>query len=206
MLAKLAVHPESAKERDDSKEPMLPLLIAVREQAPGAVVEKLLALHPEAAKEKNSDQKVALHHAAARKAPEAAVRALIKAYPDALKEEDKFGKRPLTYAVQKNEASEAFLPFLEADMPLSLDSGAPVDHGGTWTTCVAAESAAGAIRTLAIVPFLSRFGVQLKLRQYFRLCSSIALEELMRLRLCVFRTSTRRFHRVPRSGLRQKVM
>ena len=36
VLAKLELHPESAKERDDSKEPMLPLLIAVREQATGA--------------------------------------------------------------------------------------------------------------------------------------------------------------------------
>ena len=36
VLAKLEEHPESAKERDDSKEPMLPLLIAVREQATGA--------------------------------------------------------------------------------------------------------------------------------------------------------------------------
>ena len=125
---------------------MLPLLIAVREQASGAVVEKLLELYPEAAKEKNSDQKVPLHHAAARDAPEAAVRALIRAYPDALKEGDKFGKRPLTYAVQAKEA--AFLPFLEADMPLSLNGGARVDHGGTWTTCVAAESAAGAIRRI----------------------------------------------------------
>ena len=83
VLAELAVHPESAKERDDSS--MLPLLIAVREQAPGAVVEKLLELYPEAAKEKNSDQKLALHHAAVRKnTSEAAMRALIKAYPDAL--------------------------------------------------------------------------------------------------------------------------
>ena len=72
------------------------------------------------------------------------MRALIKAYPDALKEEDRFQRRPLTYAVQEKEA--AFLPFLEADMPLSLNGGAPVDHGGTWTTCVVAESAAGAIR------------------------------------------------------------
>ena len=124
VLAELTLHPESAKERDDSKEPMLPLLIAVREQAPGAVVEKLLALHPEAAKEKNSDQKLALHHAAVRKnTSEAAMRALIKAYPDALKAEDRFGKRPLTYAVQEKEAT--FLPFLEADMPLSLNGGRP---------------------------------------------------------------------------------
>ena len=71
---------------------------------------------------------------------------LIKAYPDALKAEDTFKKRPLTYAVQEKEAT--FLPFLEADMPLSLDSGAPVEHGGTWTTCVTAESAAGAIRLI----------------------------------------------------------
>ena len=42
---------------------------------------------------------------------------------DALKEEDKFGKRPLTYAVQEKEAT--FLPFLEADMPLSLNGGRP---------------------------------------------------------------------------------
>ena len=111
------------------------------------MVEKLLALYPEAVKEKNSDQKLPLHHAAVHTS-EAAVRVLIKPSPDALKAEDRFKKRPLTYAVQKNEASEAFLPFLEADMPLSLDSGAPVDHGGTWTTCVAAESAAGAIRRI----------------------------------------------------------
>ena len=146
VLATLAAHPESAKERDPTSN-SLPLLIAVREQASGAVVEKLLALCPEAVKEKNSDQKLPLHHAAARNAPEAAVRALIKAYPDALKEEDRFQRRPLTYAVlQEKEA--AFLPFLEADMPLSLNGGAPVDHGGTWTTCVAAESAAGAIRRI----------------------------------------------------------
>ena len=145
VLATLVAHPESAKERDPTSN-SLPLLIAVREQASGAVVEKLLALCPEAVKEKNSDQKLPLHHAAARNAPEAAVRALIKAYPDALKEEDRFQRRPLIYAVQEKEA--AFLPFLEADMPLSLGGGAPVDHGGTWTTCVVAESAAGAIRRI----------------------------------------------------------
>ena len=80
VLATLAAHPESAKERDPTSN-SLPLLIAVRERASGAVVEKLLALCPEAVKEKNSDQKLPLHHAAARNAPEAAVRALIKAYP-----------------------------------------------------------------------------------------------------------------------------
>ena len=80
---------------------MLPLLIAVRGRAPGAVVEKLLALYPEVVKEKNSDQKLPLHHAAVHTS-EAAVRVLIKAYPDALKAEDTFKKRPLTYAVQKN--------------------------------------------------------------------------------------------------------
>ena len=58
VLAELELHPESAKERDDSKEPMLPLLIAVRGRSSGAVVEKLLALYPEAVKEKNSDQKL----------------------------------------------------------------------------------------------------------------------------------------------------
>ena len=53
VLAALAAHPESAKERDPTSN-SLPLLIAVREQASGAVVEKLLALCPEAVKEKNS--------------------------------------------------------------------------------------------------------------------------------------------------------
>ena len=108
---------------------MLPLLIAVRGRASGAVVEKLLALYPEAVKEKISDQKLPLHHAAVHTS-EAVVRALIKADPDALKAEDKFKKRPLTYAVQKNEALEAFLPFPEA-VPLSLNGGAPCRRAAT---------------------------------------------------------------------------
>ena len=40
VLATLAAHPESAKERDPTSN-SLPLLIAVREQASGAVVEEL---------------------------------------------------------------------------------------------------------------------------------------------------------------------
>ena len=75
-------------------------------------MEKLLELYPEAAKEKNSDQKVPLHHAAARDAPEAAVRALIRAYPDALKEEDMHVREAAadTYAVQaKEEWSHEFM-------------------------------------------------------------------------------------------------
>ena len=107
-------------------------------------MEKLLALYPEAVKEKNSDQKLPLHHAAVHTS-EAAVRVLIKAYPDALKEEDKFKKRPLTYAVQEKEAPQAFLPFLEADMPLSPVP--PCCHRG-WASATSQDTRCRATQSI----------------------------------------------------------
>ena len=138
MKALLKAHPDAVTEKDEHGD--LPLHLAIANKGSDAVVLALLAPRTETAKTKGWRENLLLHYAAANQASEAVLKALLEAHRDGVKEKDEDGKLPLHLADQ-NQASEAVvLALLEADMPLRLDDGALVDHGGSWPFCVASTN------------------------------------------------------------------
>ena len=93
------------KAREKNEYEHLPLhysMFAVKNKAPVAVVELLLAAYPEGAREKDFDANLPLHLAAANNAPVAVVELLLAAYPEGAREKDFGGNLPLHLAVANN--------------------------------------------------------------------------------------------------------
>jgi len=72
---------------------------------------------------------------------------LVNAYPQAVKKKMNDGRLPFEACVEKRASKDLMLALLEADMPLRIEDGAPVEHSGSWTACVSydTDGAAGAV-------------------------------------------------------------
>jgi hypothetical protein len=66
---------------------------------------------------------------------------LVNAYPQAVKKKMNDGRLPFEACVEKRASKDLMLALLEADMPLRIEDGAPVEHSGSWTACVSYDTA-----------------------------------------------------------------
>jgi hypothetical protein len=143
-------YPEGAEAR--TSEGLLPLNVALRSSVSDEVRLLIFNAYPQAAKQKDplSENDLPLHDAICMNASEEVIRQLFNAYPQAAKEKMKDGRLPIE-ACSENKASEdLILALLKADMPLRIKDGTPLEHNGSWTTCVAFKTdvAAGAVRRI----------------------------------------------------------
>ena len=147
--ALLRTHPDGVKTKDN--EGRLPLHVAGR--CGLDVVKALLEAYAAGAKEKTNEGMLPLHsilkwQTADSKCDIAVVKAVLKAYPHGARVQHD-GKLPLNFAFDQSYFEDFILAILQADMPLRSD-GTPIEHGGSWNTCVANETDV-AVKTVELI-------------------------------------------------------
>eukprot|EP00984_Skeletonema_dohrnii_P026510 scaffold15874_cov77-Skeletonema_dohrnii-CCMP3373.AAC.5 len=119
-------------------------------------VKDLIEEYPESVGKRGRDGRLPLHIAIDRMAPPTVTWKLFEAYTQAGKEKMKDGRLPTEVFLEKKETDDwpqSDLNYmakllLENDMPVSIEDGTPVEHSGSWHTCISysTETATDVVR------------------------------------------------------------
>ncbi|KAK1747141.1 serine/threonine-protein kinase [Skeletonema marinoi] len=146
--ALLDAYPD-AKEVENPFKTTLRLHKLLEDTEPDEDVLELIKNYPDAVGKRGRDGRRPLHIALMHKASQDVIKMLFHKYPQAAKERMEDGRLPIEVCAKRNMSKDLMLSLLEDDMPISKD-GMPVEHCGSWFSCVSynTEGAIGAVRCI----------------------------------------------------------
>eukprot|EP00577_Skeletonema_sp_RCC1716_P003798 CAMPEP_0113416640 /NCGR_PEP_ID=MMETSP0013_2-20120614/25227_1 /TAXON_ID=2843 ORGANISM="Skeletonema costatum, Strain 1716" /NCGR_SAMPLE_ID=MMETSP0013_2 /ASSEMBLY_ACC=CAM_ASM_000158 /LENGTH=1678 /DNA_ID=CAMNT_0000303715 /DNA_START=200 /DNA_END=5233 /DNA_ORIENTATION=- /assembly_acc=CAM_ASM_000158 len=138
-----------AEEEENPFKTTLRLHKLLEDSAPDDDVLDLINNYPDAVGKRGRDGRRPLH-IAVHKASQDVITTLFHKYPQAAKERMEDGRLPIEVCAENYVSEDLMLSLLEIDMPVSIEDGTPIEHCGSWFSCVSSntDGATGAVRRI----------------------------------------------------------